>query len=46
MKDLLCSNGKSSCLSEVGGVSMYADGGHFSRAGSVEVTRLLKEMIQ
>jgi peptidoglycan/LPS O-acetylase OafA/YrhL len=46
LKDLLCANGKSSCLSEVKGVSMYIDRGHFSRAGSIEVIRLLKEIIQ
>jgi peptidoglycan/LPS O-acetylase OafA/YrhL len=46
LKNLLCRNGKSSCLSKVGGVSMYADDGHFSRAGSIEAIRLLKQIIQ
>ena len=45
LKDLLCRNGKSSCLSEVEGTSIYVDKGHFSRAGSIEVIRLLKEII-
>ena len=45
MRDLLCRNGESSCLSEVSGDNLYADGSHFSRAGSVEVVRLLRDII-
>ena len=46
MRDLLCRNGEFSCLSEVIGNNLYADGSHFSRLGSIEVVRLLKDIIQ
>lgn len=46
MRELLCQDGVSSCLSMVDGENIYADGSHLSRAGSIEVIRLLKGRIQ